>query len=549
VRAPVVAMLWEWWRMTYRQALFFGVIALAAGWSLFARSGADPRGAFVVFMLIVSLAPAGGLAAWSRNPFAGYPLPLAFARPVSTRLLVGVPMVYMAFVCAAIYAVPAIVLRVGLGAPFPVVPVAALLAASMALFCACNWFTRGTVKRLLANIALLIVGGPALRWMSPWHGAAGGAFPPPLRTDSVQLGFEHYALLALAVVAAWAATVIGVEAQRHGDDVAERGRSTPAAPGRAAQKGIVEHFRDAADAVVRIPCPTSSPLAAELWLEARSRGLPVIAMGLVLALLAPAVLAFAGKNGPIVLVSFAALAVFIPFLSGVSASIWNRASSLRAPMSAFEATRPMGTARLAAVQIGVAVAAILGAWAVIAAAVALSLPLYGGAGAAPIWRALAARPASELAGVVVLGVVGFATVIALLATVRAIGAIYGLRLWLGALAVVAYAIGLAFAVATDYLSPAAIGAHLWAVALAIPVGTAYVIVRALAARVLRAGQLLAIAAAWIALAGIAAFVARGTGTAVEALAPAVAALTWSAALLPLSAAVVAPWAYSRMRHV
>jgi len=542
-------MLWEWWRITCRQVLFFGIIALAAGWAIFARSGPDPRAAFAAFMLLVSLAPAGAVAAWSRNPFAGYPLPLAFSRPVSTRLLVGVPMAYMAFICAAIYAVPAIVLRVGFGAPLPVAPVAALLAAAMAFFCASNWFTRNKVKRLLATIALLIAGGPVLRWMGPWHVANGRLVPPPLQVDSVQLGPEHYALLVLAAVGAWAATVKGVEAQRHGDDVAEQGRSTSAAPGRAAQKGMVEHFRDAVDAVIRIPCPTSSPLAAELWIEVRSRGLPVIAMGLVVALLAPAALALATKGGLMVLLSFAVLAVFIPFLSGVSTSFWNRASSLRAPMSAFEATRPMGTARLAAVQIGVAVAAILGAWALIATAVALSLPLYDGAGAAPLWRALAGRPAAQVAGVVVLGVAAFATVIALLATVRALGAIYGTRLWLGALAVVAYAIGLAFAVATDVVSEAAIGAHLWAVAVAIPIGTGYVSVRAVAARVLRAGQLLAIAVAWIALAGVAAFVARGMGAAIEALAPAVAALTWSAALLPLSAAVVAPWAYSRMRHV
>ena len=535
--------------MTYRQVLFFGVIALAAGWSIVARSGPDPRGAFAAFMVIVSLAPAGAMAAWSRNPFAGYPLPLAFTRPVSTRLLVGVPMAYMAFICAALYAVPAIVLRVGFGTPLPLVPVATLLAAAMAFFCACNWFTRGKVKRLLATVALLIVGGEALRWMSPWHVANGRLVPPPLRVDSVQLSFEHYVLLAFVAVGAWAATVRGVAAQRHGDDVGEQGRSTPAASGRAAQKGMVELFRDAADMLVRIPCPTSSPLAAELWIEARSRGLPVIGMGLVLAVLAPAALALAAKGGPMVLLSFGVLATFIPFFSAVSTSFWNRASSLRAPMSAFEATRPMGTARLAAVQIGVAVAAILGAWALIAAAVALSLPLYAGAGASSLWRVLAARPVSELAGLLVLGVAAFATVIALLATVRTLGAIYGMRLWLGALAVVTYSIGLAFAVATDVVSQAAIGAHLWAIALTIPIGTGYVIVRALGARVLGAGQLLAIAAAWIALAAMAAFVARATGTAIEALAPAVAALTWSATLLPLSAAVLAPWAYSRMRHV
>lgn len=550
MRAPVVAMLWEWWRITYRQVLFFGVLALAGGWSVLARTGSDPRGAFVVFMLIVSLAPAGAMAAWSRNPFAGYPLPLAFVRPVSTRLLVGVPMAYMAFICAAIYAVPAIVLRIGLGAPLPVAPVAALLAVAMALFCASNWFTRGKAKRLLATVALLIAAGPAWRWLNPWHGAAGGPFPPPLATDSVQLGVERYAVLVLAAVGAWAAAVTGVAAQRRGDDMADNGRLTPATPGRAAQKGMVEQFRVVMDVVARVPCPTSSPLAAEIWIEVRARALPVIAMGVVLALLAPGVLAVEGSTGDrILLVTFAALSLSIPFLSGISTSFWNRASSMRAPMSPFEATRPMGTARLVAVQVGVAAAGIIGAWAVIAIAAVLSLPLYHDGAAASLWHALAARPAAQVAGAAVLGVAAFTTVIALLATVRAVGAIYGLRLWLGAVAVVAYTIALAFAVATQHLSEAAIGVHLWALAVAIPVGTGYAVVRVLAARVLRAGQLLAIAAAWLALAGLAAFVMGGIGAALEPLAPAVAVLTLSAALLPLSAAVAAPWAYSRMRHI
>src|SRR5262249_25017365 len=158
------------------------------------------------------------MAAWSRNPFAGYPLPLAFGRPVSTRLLVAVPMAYMAFVCAGTYAVPAIVLRVALGAPLPVAPLAALIAPSMALFCASDCFTRGKGKRLLGNAALLIAGGQVFPGLSLWHGSTGGPFPPPLRTDSVQLGVWQYVLLALAAVAAWALTVRGVEGQRHGDD-------------------------------------------------------------------------------------------------------------------------------------------------------------------------------------------------------------------------------------------------------------------------------------------------------------------------------------------
>jgi hypothetical protein len=550
----VLAMLWEWWRMTRRQALFFGAIGLGAGWALIARSGVDPRGAFAVWILLLSLAPLAGLAVWSKNPLAGYPLPLAFARPVSTWLLVAVPMAYLGLVCAATYAVPATILRVALGAPFPILPVAMLLAAAMMLFGACNWFTRNKVARLAASFGLVMLMGPALRWLGPWSGPTGGPFPPPLAVDSVQLGVTGYVLLALAAAGAFVVTVRGVDRQRHGEGEPRLGGTTLAAPGGVAPKGFVEYFRDAADALVRIPCPTSSPLAAELWIETRARGVPVVAIGLVLAVLAPAVLGLAAHRdvGAISVVTFGVLAATVPFFAGVSVSFWNRASSLRAPMSAFEATRPMATARLVAVQVAVAVAALLVAYALIAAGIGLAAPLlYDDARFESLWRAVAgtwtAWSAAQATANVVFGLGVFVRMIALLATVRAFSALYGARLWAGVFAAALYMLVLAFAVVTDRVSGAIVGAHLWAVAVAIPVATGYVIVRALAERALRPAQVLAIAAAWLVLV-VAALAVRDSFPGFDALAPAVAALVLSSSLLPLSVGVLTPWAYSRMRH-
>jgi hypothetical protein len=556
MRAPVVAMLWEWWRLTRRPLLFFSILSLASGWALLARMAGhtDTRPAFVAFVLALALAPVAGMAVWAKHPAAGYPLPLMFARPVPTWLLVAVPMCYLAIGSAATYALPAIVFRFVLGAPFPLVPVTVLVAASMGVFCACQWATRHKVLRFLVTMVLLANLGSSLRWMSPGNAAARASFPPPLRTDIVPLTWTDYALILLVVGAAFVATVWGVERQRHGESE-RRGRSMLVESAGAVRKGIVEHFRDVADAVIRFPCPTSSPLAAELWIETESRGIPVIAIGLLFALGIPVVflVSKAGHwQGPAAFVVIAILALVLTFFASISVSFWNRASSLRSPMSAFEATRPIATARLVAVQVGVAVSSILAAWALVVASFRLSQPLNPDSGLAPLWSALASSlggwSGTRLAATAALMVVALTTVVALLATVRAFSVLYGLRLWLGALATVLYLVVFVFLVATDHWSFAVVGAHFWVVAVAVPLATAFVMVRALADRILRPAQVLTMIIAWLAFALVGVFVAREAGFGLAALAPAIAALTLSAALLPLTASVLTPWSYGLMRH-
>src|SRR5688572_15551180 len=124
---PATAFLWEWWRTTRRQVLFFVALGGISGCALLSRaSAADMQ--YAVFLLLVLLATFAWLAMLARSARNGFPMTLAYARPVRTRLLVGVPMAYLALACAATYAGPAMALRLAFGAPFPVLPVAVLLA-------------------------------------------------------------------------------------------------------------------------------------------------------------------------------------------------------------------------------------------------------------------------------------------------------------------------------------------------------------------------------------------------------------------------------------
>ena len=551
--APVLALLWEWWRTTRRQFFFFGALGMLAGWALLARTGNES--AFVVFILLVSVAVLVWLATLSRSGRAGFPQPLAFVRPVRTSVLVAVAMLYLAGACSATYAIPALVLRTAFGAQFPLLPVVVLLAGGAALFCACNWFTRAKAPRLFASVVFVLAIGPVLGWLDPWKAAPSATRVPALAADSIQLGFHEYVAVAIAVAVAFAVTVLGVNQQRH-DGGAVRPLRAPAAEAeRAAPKGLVDQFRNAVLGLVQVPCPTSSPFAAELWLETKARGLPVVAIGAMLALCIPLLLAFADRPQMYGIgLTFVGVAIVLPFFAGISVSFFNRENSLRAPMNVFEAVRPATTTRLAAVQIAVAVTSILGAWFLLAASLWLSLPHFRETvDSAPLQRALVAAlatwPAARLVLAPIVTIVAFATVVAMLAAVRTYSVRHGMWIWLGALGMAAYVIGLAVAVASDNLSAAVIGVHFWGIALAIPLLTAFVIRRAFAHGLLSLTAFAGMLAAWVAFATVVAYLAYEFGFAVTTLPNALAALAAASLLLPLTAAVLAPWSLRSIRHV
>jgi hypothetical protein len=580
VWSPTAAMLWESWRITWRQLVLFCALAGFSGWALLAVAGFRcatvppyagqfaasclPRVEFAAFVVLVCVAimALASMCTVTGRAKPGFPDSLAFGRPVRTALFVAVPMLYRAAACAAIYAIPTALLRATYGVAFPVAPVAVLLAAGAIAFVANVWFTRDAKIRTLTTVALVLFGVPAaLRWLHPWNAPA-GPFPPRVAPDLVTLSAADYALIALLVGALYFVTVSGVERQRHGGGGGEQAAPRPLPPAAAQRpggdaKGIVEHFRDAALAIVRWPCPTTSPLAAELWIETTARALPVLAIGLLLALCVPLLITLGNAVQPqlvgvFLVVCVTTMTVF-PFFAAISTSFWNREASMRAPMNAFEATRPIATARLVAVQIIVAAGAILGAWSLIAVSFWFSLPLAGADTALaslrePIALSLRAVPVRRLVGIPAVGLVAFSTGIAMLAAIRAFSAVHGNRIWLGLLGLGLYAIFAIFAILTERWSTPVIGAHLWAAAAAIPAVTVFVMARAVTERILLPRDAGITLAVWAALAMVGWLVVRDLGFTLRGLPPVLAALTLAAALLPLTASVLAVWSQGLIRH-
>lgn len=276
----------------------------------------------------------------------------------------------------------------------------------------------------------------------------------------------------------------------------------------------------------------------------------MLVIGALLALCVPFLLFLGNAHRSAIPVVLAAVTLVGPFMAAVSASIWNRRNSWRAQVGAFEAARPIGTAKLIGLQILVTSLCIFGAWILISASFWASLPLLRDMHAYESPTALAMtiiqKSGMGLVSTVTVGFVLLATVLAFLATIRAFASSYGWRLWFGALGLALYAIGVAIAVARGWLDGAAIGVHIWAVAVAIPAGTVFVFRRALAGGILKYRQVAAASLLWLLFAVLYLDILRAGGM-MEAP-PALGALAFASTLLPLSAVGLAPWSLSLIRH-
>jgi len=183
-------------------------------------------------------------------------------------------MVYGAAVPAASYLVSALFLRVVSGYPFPLLPVAAWIAALNLAHAPTNWPIRNTVGRLLANMVV------ALAWINlAMHRLTAVEVPgldwPPDRWPAIfDFPRTDYVVIAAIGLVSFGVTVVAVARQRHGDAPA-----TSWTPGAGFPERLVNLFR--------FRCPTSSATRAQVWFELKSRGLPVLAIGLVLAIMNP----------------------------------------------------------------------------------------------------------------------------------------------------------------------------------------------------------------------------------------------------------------------
>ena len=384
MRSPIVAMLWEIWRVTRVEAawkLAFGIVGGLAVLALCAAfAPADnakkyedimDNGAAIAMILLVLPHLVSWLSLARLNGGRpGFPLYLHYTRPVRTAVIVWLPMAYLTAMSSAIYLVSALLLRVTSGYAFPLLPVAAWIAALTLVGVAATWSTRNTTIQVCVMMyAITKAFGLAMQRLTAVEIPDTFDWPPRLWPTLFDFPLTDYAWIALIGLASFGVTVAGVTRQRRGDGWAE----VP-----SAQR---DGFWDRLVSLFRFPCPTSSATRAQVWFDLKSSGLPLLTIGVALAiviLLLGAVsnaIDAAISDGsrayvscsergcfyarPMVVLFSMFSPLIVLFLAGNAFGI--RRKQGRAYMSAFEATQAYGTAQLTALKLLVKSVCVLAA--------------------------------------------------------------------------------------------------------------------------------------------------------------------------------------------
>ena len=289
MRSPILAMLWESWRLTRVEAAWRLALGLVGGMAVLAvfssqREVIKDFSAAIALILIVLPHFVGWLSMTKLNSGRpGFPLYLLYTRPVRTSVPVAVPMAYLTALPAAIYLVSALLLRVTSGYAFPLLPVAAWIAALNLVLVATNWSTRNRSIQMLGGMAAtsawLFL---AIHRLTAVEIPGGYDWPPNLWPTLFDFPLADYALISSIGLASFGLTVAAVARQRRGDGRA----AAPWTPGAGFPDRLVSLFR--------FPCPIVSATRAQVWFDLKSGGLPLLTIGVALAILNPLLFAVSG---------------------------------------------------------------------------------------------------------------------------------------------------------------------------------------------------------------------------------------------------------------
>jgi hypothetical protein len=579
MQSPVAAILWESWRLTRVEAAWrFGlamaaslavpvVFGVAAANFVEEREAVTKVGAVIALFLIVlpnlvnwqSVAQLNGLR-------PGFPLHLLYTRPVRTAVLVGVPLAYLTVAPTAIYIISALLLRATFGYSFPLLSAAAWIAALNVVLVATHWSSRTRVVQMLGGMA------PSALWSglvaSHFNGEVDWYDASSLWPTLFDAPFADYALIGVIVLASFGLTVAAVDRQRHGD-------------GRTPIPWSGVGFSDRLISLFRFPCPTSSATLAQVWFELRSRGLPLLAIGVALALVNVLLYAVSGPIDalitdyfrsyvkcadrgcfyarPLAMMFAMGSMVAVLALGGNAFGILARQG--RAYVSPFEVTQPYGTGRVAVLKVLVRSVCVLMALAIVGVSVWApgSLIAAGEIFGDPLQSvqrtlegAAGVLTGYELIALAVIGGIGAAMMVASRAALAALWTSYPRRLNIAGSFLLFYGGVLVLVTLAGQRWNVPLGAILratsWIAASAILCATVYLTWRTFEERLLTLYQAWGIvvlsamfAAAWVTL-------LRAAGLSLNGMPASHAALVLSPALLPLTISVLAPWSYSRVRH-
>jgi hypothetical protein len=469
-------------------------------------------------------------------------------------------MMYLIAMSSAIYFVSALLLRVTSGYAFPLLPVAAWIAALTLVFVAASWSTRNKTLQIVVMASAAVKGmGMAVDRLTAVEIPDTFDWPPRLWPTLFDFPRTDYSWIALIGIASFGIAVAGVMRQRRGEGWAE----APLEQRGGSWAWLVNLFR--------FPCPTSTSTRAQVWYDLKSNGLPLLTIGVALAILILLLSAISGtvdaainaapdascpvkecfyvRAFPPLLTPLSLLIIL--FLSGNAFGI--RRKQGRTYVNAFEATQPHGVAQVALHKILVKSACVLASIIVIGVSVWISMPLLGDAVFIQMWNVplssrssaipgvIASLPGYELLALAIVVTVGVVLSVASSAVLTAIWTRYSRRASIAATLLLLAGVALVILAAMEIVSPLVIDAIFAVARWTLLLTTIYVLWSSYAERVVSvryASGAVAISAAfgaaWLTL--------------LHGIPPTSAVPVLWAMLLPLMVGALAPWSFNRLRH-
>lgn len=359
---PIAAMVWEQWQMTRVEIGQRLGLALVAGAGALALSDKGEIIAFAILLMVYSIVwlaiakMSGGRLSDGYKP--GFPLQLLYTRPVSTTAFVSVAVLYNAITITASYLLCAALLGFAFGKSLPLFSVTLLFFSWHIAYACVQWSTRSRVVQwvgsLVFSLPITFLMIDKLVW--------------PLQLEfSIA---ENVAMLSLAAVS-FVLTIVGVARQRRGD--------SGAGANPAAKTEWTGGFPDWLVTLFNFRCPTSSATRAQIWFELRCSGLPVMLIGLSIAVL---IFLLSAISMLFVLPRVAVIPVSIVGSLLVLFGLGNNAFGIRRKQgrvyaSPFEMTLPVATTQFAGLKMLVRVVCVLFAALVVGASLWISSAMVG----------------------------------------------------------------------------------------------------------------------------------------------------------------------------
>ena len=554
--SSAVILMWESWMLTrwgflsrLLVAFAFMVLIGADYESIENPTEGDLRAIRLSCFWVSILCSMSGLSLnHSQDNRGGFPFFLGYTRPAPTWLLIVVPMAYRALYCTVLYLLPLLTMHFIYGMPFLTIAASLLVIPISLMINASSWWTdKQGVSQLIgwsiASCLAIALSYYTLHFDAPPDtGGSSSSW-----WDTFRYSRYDYLVVLLASVSAVVLTFAGVERQRHSDDeIGLWPLKNADEPGQSDAEWLAELYET--------ECPTTSAKRAELWYEITGTGMPLIVWSIIVALCIPMLWFLCRLFESEVAWSIGTfMALLVPLIKSTPTfGIVVKQGS--AYLSTFAATRPLGSAWLAGLKIGVAIIAVTVGMFVIAVSFWFSAPLVDGfIEGVDVIKVAAVDYVQrisgiELAAIVFVRMVQLSTMVACLATFQAIYVLYSDRLTFGILGLIIYACILPPFIAAKVLPLSFALAHLWIGSCLIAAGSIWLIYSLARHRIMSILQISAFVSIWI-LYAVAYFYLLGEDGLYEGDTPkSYFAFQAGLCLSSLAICAMAPWSLAMIRH-